>query len=142
MAVSGHNVNNETQIGMSSSIGLSIYDSETNNEIEIIQSKSPIDIIMPRDKSVLSYSHQFVNATNLEFHNGSFYLQNNLNITSNNASIHIELMPLNLSIGYLLVFKMGYMPIINSTYADYTTFKIICPSKAIVFISIIIFFII
>jgi len=131
MAVSGHNGNNETLIGMSSSLGLSFYDYDSNNEIPITQSLSPIDIILPRDKSVSKYSFQYVNATNLEFLDGSFYLQNNLNITTQNASIHIELKPLNESIGYLIVLKLGHLPIINSTFADYTTFKFICPSKII-----------
>ena len=129
MAVSGHNGNNETLIGMSSSLGLSFYDYDSNNEIPITQSSSPIDIILPRDKSVSKYSFQYVNATNLEFLDGSFYLQNNMNITTQNASIHIELRPVNESISYLIALKLGHLPIINTTYADYTTFKFMCPSK-------------
>ena len=129
MAVSGHNGNNETLIGMSSSLGLSFYDYETNSEISISQSSSPIDIRMPRDKSVSKYSFQYVNATNLDFLDGSFYLQNNINITTQNASLHIELKPLNESISYLIALKLGHLPIINTTYADFTTFKFICPSN-------------
>jgi hypothetical protein len=129
MAVSGHNGNNETLIGMSSSLGLSFFDYETNIEIPISQSLSPIDIIIPRDKSVFKYSFQYVNTTNLEFLDGSFYLQNNMNITTQNASLHIELKPLNESISYLIAFKLGQLPIINTTYADYSSFKFICPSN-------------
>jgi hypothetical protein len=129
MAVSGHNGFNETLIGMSSSMGLSFYEFETNNEIPITQSLSPIDLILPRDISVSKYSFQYVNATHLEFHDGSFYLQNNMNITTQNASIHIELRPLNESISYLIVLKLGNLPVINSTYADYTSFRIFCPSN-------------
>jgi hypothetical protein len=129
MAVSGHNGNNETLIGMSSSLGLSFYDFETNNQIPIAQTLSPIHIIVPRDKSASKHSFQYVNATNLEFLSGSFFLQNNLNITTKNASIHIELKPLNESTSYLIVLKLGQLPIINTTYADFTSFKIICPSK-------------
>jgi hypothetical protein len=129
MAVSGHNGNNETLIGMSSSLGLSFYDYESNNEIEILQSLTPIDIILPRDESVSKNSFQYVNATNLDFLDGSFYLQNNMNITTQNASIHIELKPLNESISYLIVLKLGHLPIINTTYSDFTSFKFICPSN-------------
>jgi hypothetical protein len=129
MAVSGHNGNNETLIGMSSSLGLSFYDYDSNNEIPITQSLSPIDIILPGDKSVSKYSFQYVNTTNLEFLDGSFYLQNNMNITTQNASLHIELKPLNESISYLIAFKLGQLPIINTTYADYSSFKLICPSN-------------
>jgi hypothetical protein len=129
MAVSGHNGNNETLIGMSSLLGLSFFDYETNIEIPISQSLSPIDIILPRDKSVIKYSFQYVNASNLEFLDGSFYLQNNMNITTQNASLHIELKPLDESISYLIAFKLGQLPIINTTYADYSSFKYICPSN-------------
>jgi hypothetical protein len=89
MSVSGHNGNNETLIGMSSSVGLSFFDYETNIEIPISKSLSPIDIILPRDKSVIKYSFQYVNATNLEFLDESFYLKNNMNIKTQNASLHI-----------------------------------------------------
>jgi hypothetical protein len=129
MSVGGHNGNNETLIGMSSSMGLSFYDYETNNEISISESLSPIDIILPRDKSVSKYSFQYVNATNFKFLGGSFYLENNMNITTQNASIHIELKPLNETLSYLIVLKLGHLPIINSTHADYTSFKLICSSK-------------
>jgi hypothetical protein len=129
MAVSGYNGMNETSTGMSSSLGLSFYDFETNNQILIAQSLSPIDIMIQRDKSASEYSFQYVNATSLEFFNGSFYLQNYMSITRNNASIHIELKPLNESICYLIVLKLGHLPIINSTYADYTAFKFICSGK-------------
>jgi hypothetical protein len=129
MAVSGHNGNNETLIGMSSSLGLSFYDFETNNVIPIAQSLSPIHIIVTRDKSASEHSFQYVNATNLELPSGSFYLQNKMNIATQNASIHIELKPLNESTSYLIVLKLGQLPIINTTNADFTSFKILCPSK-------------
>ena len=135
MAVSGHNGNNETLIGMSTSISLSFFDPETTIEIPISQIKSPIDMIIPRDKSVSNYSFQYVNATYLDFLDGSFFLQNTFNITTTNASIHIELMPMNISIGYLIVFKLGHLPIINISYTDFDSFKIICPSKKNYFIS-------
>ena len=127
--MSGHNGNNETLIGMSSSLGLSFYDFESSNKIEISQSSTPIDIILPRDESVSKNSFQYVNAKNLDFLDGSFYLPNNMNITTQNASIHIELRPVNESISYLIALKLGHLPIINTTYADYATFKFMCSSK-------------
>ena len=132
MAVSGHNGRNETFIGMSSSIGLEFYDSEAN-EIQITQSLFPIDILLQRDQSSLNYSFDFINATNIGFLNGAFLLQNSFTIKSNNASIHIELKPVNLTLGYLLVLKFGYMPIVNSTGSDYSSFTFFCPSILIIF---------
>jgi len=128
MAVSGHNGNNESLIGMSSSIGLSFYD-ENSNEIEILQTKTPIDIRIQRDPSTVNYPFYYVNATNIGFLPGTYLLQNYFKIITKNASLHIELKPVNMMIGYLLVLKLGYMPIVNSTSADYTSFQLFCPSK-------------
>ena len=128
MAISGHNGNNETHIGLSSSIGLSLYD-ENSNELEITQSLSPIDILIQRDQNFNQIKFYYVNATNIGFLIGSNFLQNSFKIKMNNASIHIELKPLNTTLAYLLVIKLGYMPLINSTHADYSSFKVFCPSE-------------
>jgi len=128
MAISGHNGNNETHIGLSSSVGLSLYD-ENSNELEITQSLSPIDILIQRDQNVSRIKFEYVNATDNGFLSGSYFLQNSFKIKMNNASIHIELKPLNTSLAYLLVMKLGYMPLINSTHADYSFFKVFCPSN-------------
>jgi hypothetical protein len=128
MAVSGHNGNNETLIGFSTSISLTLYD-EAINEIPITRSNTLIDIVIPRDKDSSEYSYQYVNITEKRIKPGSFYLPNSFKITTNNASIHIELNPLNKSLGYFLVMKLGYTPIVNSTYSDYTSFELMCPSN-------------
>jgi hypothetical protein len=56
-------------------------------------------------------------------------LQNAFNITSTNASIHIELKPIDQRVGYLIALKYGSSPIINETYSSYDEFKLICPSN-------------
>jgi hypothetical protein len=128
MAVTGHNGDNESFIGYSSSIGLSFYD-ENINEILISNAPNPIDIVISRDPSVSQNKYQYVNVSQIKLTTGSYFLLNGLKIKSINASIHIELKPLNSSIGYLLVMKKGYSPIVNSTYSDYDSFKLMCPSK-------------
>ena len=128
MAVSGHNGNNETLIGMSHSLGLTFYD-QNNNEIPVIKTQKPIDIVIQRDKNLEVYPYQYVNATGLAILEGSHFLNNGISIATNNASLHIELKPLNISIGYLIILKYGYTPIINSTFADYSMAKLFCPSK-------------
>ena len=127
MAVSGHNGNNETKMGMSTSIGLSFYD-KNMKEIEIINTQSPIELIIKRDQNIPDYDFQYVNISDIKL--TDIYLQNAFNLTANNASIHIELKPLNYSLGYLLVMKLGYPPIFNSTYTDFTSYKIFCPSNS------------
>ena len=126
MAVSGHNGNNETKIGSSSSVGLSFYDL-TNKEIPITNSN--IDIVLQRDSSINESPFQYVNATMIQNSTNSYFLPNAFNITSTNASIHIELKPLDVSVAYILVMKLGSLPIINSTYANYDMFNFFCPSK-------------
>ena len=126
MGINGHNGNNETFIGMSSSISLSFF-YDKMNEIQIIDTQKPIDIIIKRDPNLPDYPFQYVNTSLLKL--SSFLLPNAFNLTSKNASIHIEIKPLNLSIGYLVVMKLGYTPIINSSFADFNSFKIFCPSK-------------
>ena len=129
MAVSGHNSDNETLIGLSSSIELSFYD-DNNNEIEISQSLMSIDIIMERDQSTLNqYPFSYVNATSLGFLDNSYFLQNSFKIKMSNVSVSIELKPLNASIGYLLVFQLGFMPIVNATFSKCSSFKLFCPCK-------------
>jgi len=126
MAVSSHNGNNETLIGMSSSIGLSFYD-QNMNEIEITQTQKPIEMIIKRDPNMADYSFQYINISSFQL--SSSFLKNAFYLTAYNASIHIELKPVNFSIGYLLIMKLGYTPILNSTFADFSSFKIFCPSK-------------
>ena len=126
MAISGHNGNNETLIGRSSSIGLSFYD-ENIDEIKIDLTNEPIDLIVKRDFKISDNQFQYVNTSTLLL--SSSFLPNSFNITSNNASIHIEVEPLNRTVGYLIVMKLGFMPVINSSHADYTSFKILCPSN-------------
>jgi len=128
MAVSGHNGNNETLIGVSNSIGMTLYD-ENSNEIPVSKTSEPIEIFIQRDSNLPQYSYYYVNATKFEFASGQFYLTNTFKITATNASIHIELKPLNHSIVYVLAIKLASTPLINSTNADYTWFQIFCPNK-------------
>jgi hypothetical protein len=126
MAVSGHNGNNETLIGMSSYIGLSFYD-KNMNEIEIKQTQRPIEMIIKRDPNMADYSFQYINISSFQL--SSSFLKNAFYLTANNASLHIELKPVNFSIGYLLIMKLGYTPILNSTFSDFSSFKFFCPGK-------------
>ena len=131
MAVSGYNGNNETLTGISSSISLTFYNSYFN-EKPVSFSNMPIDVYIERSLNMSQfYSYQYVNVTqiNANFSNDNLFLQNAFNITSNNASIHIELLPLSLNMSYLVLLKFGFIPIVNSTYSDYDVIKILCPSK-------------
>ena len=126
MATSGQNGNNETFVGLSSALDLTFTYSAETEPITIQNSKSPIEMWIPRD-SVANSSFQRVNATNMTISSLLHYMPNSFFINSSNASVHIELGALNASIGYLVSLKMGYMPILNATYADVDHFRIFCP---------------
>ena len=129
MAISGHNGNNETIIGSSNSIGLSFYDLNAN---EMSIRDSSIEIVIKRDSNLPDIHFQYVNATQIPLL--TQYLPIGFKTKSKNASIHIELKPIDEKIGYVLVLKKGSTPIINTTYASYDAFKIICPSDFLIFI--------
>lgn len=130
MAITGHNGDNESYIGFSSSIELSCFD-EDANEIKLKQSSMPIDIIISRDPIVSNNQYQYINKSQTS--SDSLFLQNGFNIISNNASIHIELKPFDINVGYLIVMKLGFSPIFNSAYSDYDSLKVFCPSIKVFF---------
>lgn len=128
MAVCGHNGNNETKIGVSNSVGISFYD-ENLNEIKIFTTKSPINLTILRDVNLKEYLYQYVNATQIPLSNSSFLIHNGIELKSKNASLHIELKPINVTLSYLIVIKLGFTPVINDETTEYSSFKIFCPSK-------------
>ena len=106
MAVSGHNGNNETLIGMSNSIGLTIYD-DTCKEISITKTNSPIKMLIQRDlPSVPESSFYYVNTSAIKLSPWQLYLDNTFNVTTKNSSIHIELKPLNNAFCGMLKLKL------------------------------------
>ena len=128
MAVCGHNGDNESYIGYSSSIGLSFFD-ENLNEINVENSSEPFDIVISKDANMPFKPYQYINVSEMNISLESLTLNNGFNILSNNASIHIEIKPVDFSIGYLLVMKLGYTPIVNTNPPDFDSFEIFCPSN-------------
>lgn len=126
MAACGHNGNNETKIGSSSTISLSLLDA-FGNEIPIKNSKQKIDVYVPRDPNAQKPTLNFVNVTE-NFKPGRQFLPTGFNITAKNSSVTIEIMPTNFSLGYLLIFKIGNIPRLNSTFQDLDNWKLFCPS--------------
>lgn len=129
MASSGHNSINETFIGQSGSVDLKFFDSN-GKTINVKNSKKPINIYINKNDKLLNSSFTYVNVSSLKIKNESLFLFNAFSISSNNASVHIEIKPLNsTSYGYMVVLKFGQTPRINSTFADYDFYKFLCQSK-------------
>ena len=128
MATSGHNGNNETFIGLSSALSFSLA-FESNSNRDVSQIKTPLELWIQRElntSAVLTF--QYVNATNLT--NLSYMLFNSFQIKSTNSSLQIHLKPLNSTLSYLILVKLGSLPSLNSTHADYDFMKFLCPQTS------------
>lgn len=73
-------------------------------------------------------SFQFVNATNIELHQDSWFIPNGIIISSTNASVFIQLKFENSSAGYVLLTKFGATPRFNNSFKDFDDSAIFCPS--------------
>ncbi len=128
MASCVHNGDNETKIALSHSLSVSLSDNK-GNEIKIKNSSKLIDIWIPRDFNYIKNVAQFVNITNLlnnETNRQLFPI--GFNKSTVNSSSHVELSPVKISIGYLVLLKLNMTPRINSTFQDYDYWKMFCPS--------------
>ena len=120
------NGNNETKIGLSNTIGLSLFD-KFNQQIQIKDLNKTIYLWVPRDPQKPVPSFIYVNAKNTTPKADNQFLTNGINITSTNASLHIELKPLSATIAYLVALKFGDNVVYNVSFKQIDKFKIFCP---------------
>ena len=126
MAPCGYNGDNETNIGLSQTVAISFHDSN-GNEIPVTNSTHLIDIWIPRDPNTPKPIPQYVNITENN-RKGSQLFPLGFNLTASNASIHLEFSPLNTSVGYIVLLKFNMTPRLNSTYSDYDSWRLFCPT--------------
>jgi hypothetical protein len=119
MAPTGHNGNNETNIGLSQTVEIIMSDGH-GNVIPIKDSNQLFDIWIPRDLQAPKPKPYLVNSAKQE---GEFFPLA-FNITTLNGSLHAEIAPLNLSVGYVVLVKFNQTP----TIQDYNSWKLFCPS--------------
>ncbi|RNA43376.1 polycystin-1-like isoform X1, partial [Brachionus plicatilis] len=125
-APSGFNSDNETKIGLSNSLSLKFFNSK-KIEIPIRNSIKPIHLFIPRDPSVSFPEFYFVNTS--EFDNSSQFLANQFILSTSNASLHINLKPLDNFTGYLMTIKFGSMPVIKENLTNLDKWEIFCPNE-------------
>lgn len=126
MAISGHNGNNETKIGLSSSLTLNYFDAEDGSQLRIQSSSKPIDMWISRDfinNTTNSLDYSYVNVSNLTLNNGPYYLINVVAINATNASFHIQLKPTNSEVAYLILTKFGALPVLNQVSTFFNNLK-------------------
>ena len=129
MASCVHNGNNETKIGLSHSMAIT-FSNNNGDEIEIAESAKFIEIWIPRDLNQPTVNPYYVNISKQANNNNdsdSHLFPIGLNVTTLNSSIHVEISPLNFSIGYLVMLKFNMTPKINSTFKDYDHWNMFCP---------------
>lgn len=146
MALTGNNGDNETSIGLSSSIGLTFYDEMTKKELNIYDLQKPIEFWIKKENDQ-GESYQFFNGLsfNLNFNQSNLTNSTNLKIqiiqssfyfvkysfykTKSNTSFQIQLKPNNKSISYLILLKYSSLPVLNSFQSEYDDWKIFCSFK-------------
>ena len=106
------------------------FSDNNGDEIEIAESSKLIEIWIPRDLNLPALNPHYVNISKIENNNNdseSKLFLIGLNVTALNSSIHVEISPLNSSIGYLVLLKFNMTPRINSTFKDYDYWNMFCP---------------
>jgi hypothetical protein len=123
----------QANTSLSTSISLSLFD-QNNNEIPIrTNANHSIEFVIPRDSNLLlpPMTLQKVTSMNgdqpfyLHFVNITQFLTNN-NLT---VSLHFEIHPLNVSVGYLFIYEFDSPPEVNSLINRTDGWSLLCPSN-------------
>ena len=145
MTVTGYNGDNETNIGASRSLSYTLYD-EFNQEIAVSNQVKPIEFWISRDTNVAIEPFKLINAVNASLINISSsdaisllhssqlingFLVNGFNMSGVNASIHIQLKPVNKSLSYLTLLKFGDNPSLQTNNKNYDLLNLFCPSDLV-----------
>jgi hypothetical protein len=123
----------KSNTNLSTSIALSILD-QNGNEISIQTTFDyPYKFIIPRDPNLIIPSMTLQNVTSMNStpHHLLFNLHYINIVQSNNltVSIHIEMEPLNINLGYLLIYKFDSSPQLNSSINQIDGWSLFCPSS-------------
>ena len=106
------NSKSQPNTNLSTSISLEMFDQNGNAISPTVNLNNPIEMIIPRDPSLIIPSMILQNVTSLNStpHNQIFNFHY-INITSTfSISAHIELQPLNTSLAYLFIYKFDSVP--------------------------------
>lgn len=128
MALSGHNGRNESLVGYSYGLDLCFLD-ENGNEIDVHDTLKPIQMYIPRDSNLPYDQYEFVNTSNFTVTSENQILPNAMRIYGTNASLHIQIKPVNESVAYLILVKFGSTPLLNATTSSYDFWEILCPNS-------------
>jgi len=116
--------NSQSNTNLSRSISFSILDQNGNEVLIETNSTNPIELIIPRDPNLIIPSMILQNVTSTPHY--QLFNLHYVNITSTlPISVHLEIHPLDATIGYLLIYKFDGIPQLNQS-DGWTLF---CPSS-------------
>jgi hypothetical protein len=125
------NSHSQSNTNLSRSISLSLFD-HYGNEVPLRTNLNhSIQFTVPRDPNLVlpSMTLQNVTSSNSTPHHQLFNLHF-INVTSNlPISVHFEMQPLNISLGYLFIYKFDSSPLLNSSINQTDGWTLFCPSS-------------
>ncbi|CAM4770288.1 unnamed protein product [Rotaria magnacalcarata] len=132
LAVAGAS-RSQANTNLSTSISLSLFDLNSN-EISIRTSADhSIELLIPRDPNSLIPPMTLQNVTSMSaVHPFNLYFVNMTQLLTNtnlSVSLHFEIRPLNVSLGYLFIYKFDNSPELNSSINQTDGWSLLCPSR-------------
>jgi hypothetical protein len=127
----------QANTNMSTTISLTVVD-QNGLEIPIrATDDEPIEFFIPRDPNVPLPDMRLQNVTSMTSEE-SFNLTLSQFMTNKNLtiSIHLELRPLNTSLGYLFIYQFDRTPQLNTEKKDIDDWDLFCPKSKLFFYSI------
>ena len=121
----GLNGNSQVSVKNSNSLGLSFYN-ENMKYLSVSGFQEGFYFWIPRNLNSTP-RFQSLNMTNSTLSSENQIQPFTMNLTSANQSIHINLMPSNQQIGYVMCLKYGQMPVISSKNQIFDSIQIFCP---------------
>lgn len=112
-------------------ISLTLIDAK-GQEIPVAASvDQPIELIIPRDPNVILSPFTLQNVSSIARHNQTwnFHVLNISRMNNLTVSLHVELHPLNQSIGYWFIYRFDGQPQLNSTIQLIDGWSLLCPSS-------------
>ena len=132
LAVAGTS-RSQANTNLSTSISLSLFDLNSNELSIHTSADHSIEFLIPRDPNSIISPMTLQNVTSMRG-NQPFYLHfvnmtqfmTNSNLT---VSLHFEIRPLNVSLGYLFIYKFDGSPELNSSINRTDGWSLLCPSS-------------
>jgi hypothetical protein len=121
----------QSNTNLSRTISLSVLDQNGNDVSIRANIDHPIEFIIPRDINMIVSPMALQNVTSINnIHNQLFNLHY-VNITQSNSnftvSLQFEMHPLNVNLGYLLIYRFDNSPQLNSSIDQTDGWSLFCP---------------